>query len=117
MSLFKPRLKCLLRKRVGSNAYGEHRLDEPVQIGCAVVKLNSVATVTSVRADRSASRGAANEELVDAILLVAKDANVVLNDQIEFHGILLRVNGIVPKFNIKGVHDYNELNLTIWGKP
>lgn len=116
MPLFKPNQRCQHRKQMGHNAYGEEVLAESSTLKCAVVRISAGGQKSTVRADSSATRGAAEEVVSDAKILFEKGADINLNDQIEIAGILLRVISVEPRWNINGRLDHKEVDFFIWGK-
>lgn len=116
MPLFKPNLNCLIRKPGSKNVYGEEQLGSAIPAKCSIIKLDISILPTTVRADSSASRGAAREFVGQAKLLFPLDANVELDDQVEVSGYKLRVVGIFPRHDIRGSLDHIEVMTAIWGK-
>jgi hypothetical protein len=116
MALFKPNQRCQLRKQLGHNAYGEERLGEPSTLKCTVVRISSGGQKSSVRADSSATRGAAEEIVSDAKILFEKNATIGVNDQVSIAGVLLRVISVEPRWDIRGNLDHLEVDFFIWGK-
>lgn len=117
MPLFKPNLKCQLRRRIGTNVYAEEVLGDPVIVGCSIVNLKVFLEKSSVRADSSGSRGSAQEQIADGVLLFLPSAKVGIDDQILLNGWKLRVIGLEPRFSLAGVLDHYEATVTVWGKP
>lgn len=116
MKLFKPNLNCYISKNIGTNVYGEEQLNPPIKERCAIVKLKVSIESSSVRADASASKGAAREFHVEAKILFPVNTAVVFDDQIIVAEHKLRVVGIFPRHNINGVLDHYEIHAVNWGK-
>lgn len=116
MPLFKPNLTCEHRKPAGMNVYGEERLGDPVIIGCAIIKMMLKNMDSSVRADSSASRGAAIEQQLEGKILVEPTSNVEIDDQLVIDGIKVRVQSKFPRHSLSGKLDHYELTIGLWGK-
>lgn len=116
MPLFKPNLDCTISKPSGKNLYGEEVLSAPVNSRCAIIKLEITIEHSSVRADSSASRGAAREFQGSATLLFPASVSVQHDDLVEVAGHKLRVLGTFPRHNLQGVLDHYEVTCGIWGK-
>lgn len=115
MALFKPNLDCTVRRKAGTNAYGEESLGDPIPARCAIVRMNRTAEQSTVRADSSASRGAARE-FIGAAQVLFLPTDLVADDQVEILGNLLRVKSVEPRLDIRGRLDHIEVNLVAWGK-
>lgn len=116
MPLFKPNLNCLLRQRTGTNVYGEETLAAAVADRCAIIELKIQNLKSSVRADSSATRGAAREVTAEGRLLFPTTSPVKLDDQIELAGYKFRAISVFPRHNLQGVFDHIEVEVTVWGR-
>lgn len=116
MSLFRANLACVIRKPGTTNVFGEEQLGPAANARCAIIKLKITSDKTTVRADSSASRGAAREAVGEAELLFPVSTDIGFDDQIEVAGWLLRVTGIFPRHNLQGVLDHQQVYCAIWGK-
>lgn len=116
MALFKPNITCVLRTLQGRDVYGQESLSQGTTVGCTIIKLHATVMDSSVRADSSASRGAAREVQANAKILLSVDSGVKLNDQIEVSGVLLRVTSVFLRHNLRGKPDHIEVECMIWGK-
>lgn len=116
MSLFRPNLDCTVRKRTGTNIYGEEALGVPVAARCSVIEMRMGIERSSVRADSSASRGSAREYIGEAKLLFPATADIDLDDQVEVNGFKLRITSFFPRHSLQGVLDHFEVQAGIWGR-
>lgn len=114
--MFKPNQRCLIYSNSRADVYGRTIRGGGRSERCSVVKLVSSAVQTSVRADSSSSRGAAQEVVSNAVLLFLPSVAIKIDDKVEIAGFSLRVSGIHPRFNVRGVHDHNEVHFEIWGE-
>lgn len=76
---------------------------------CAVVSLDLLIDKTSVRADSSGSRGRAEEEQGDALLLFPAYVSIDENDIVEVDGAVLEVISVFPRRSVLGVLDHFEI--------
>jgi len=113
--LLRPNVECMVYPVKGVDEYGEDILGAGRREMCAVVKLTLGAEKTSVRADSSASRGAAHEFVADARLLFPSDSKIAVNDRVELGGYRLKVVSIFPRFGLDGEIDHYQVDLAVWG--
>jgi hypothetical protein len=104
--MFKPTISCKIFREVATNLYGEPTLKKSFPAKCAIVKLLLRTQKTSVRADSSGSRGAAQETIADAVLLFAPMTSVEMDDVIQVAGAQLRVTGRFPRYDLNGDFDH-----------
>jgi hypothetical protein len=115
MPLFSPNLDCTIRRVIGRDVYADEILSAAFRARCAIVKLEISVLPTSVRADSAASRGAAEEFIGTARLLLPATVQISPQDQIEVSGYKLRVTSIFPRHSLQGKLDHYEINCGIWG--
>lgn len=96
------------------NLYGESVGEVRRIEKCAIVKLTVGGEKTSVRADSSASRGAAREIVADARLLMMPNSKVEIGDRVVLLGQSLRVLDIFPRHNITGRLEHLQVDLDVW---
>lgn len=114
--MFVPNVKCVITK-LGSkfDIHGKQiREGDALSELCAIVKLNGKSEKTSVRADSSASRGAADEMQYDARLLFTKFSKIEIGDKVELLGFVLRVESRFPRLTVHGALDHYQVDLSIW---
>lgn len=109
-----PNTACTLSKAGDLDVYGQYTMGAPVELMCAVVKLSVKSQKTSVRADSSASRGNAREIVSDAALLFLPGVDIGIGDKITVQGIDLEVSEILPRFDLRGDLDHNQIGLMAW---
>lgn len=80
----------------------------------SVVHLNLMSQDSSVRADSSASRGAADELVSEAKFLFTKMADIAIDDLVEIDGIKVEVSAVMPRYNVRGKLDHYEVDGRIW---
>ena len=112
--LFIPNLSCTVTKHGGLDLYGQPLPGVSYKEKCAIVKIANKILPTSVRADSSASRGAAQEMIVDAELLLVATTKAQLNDFVDVSGFKLRVVGKFPRYSVTGKLDHYQLLCNIW---
>lgn len=109
--MFRPNMTGRLWKRGGYNLYGEASWSDPITVRCAPVALSRFSEKTAVRADSSASRGASDEVVVDAKVLVTKDTDISIDDRFEIYYRQYRVIEVHPRFTVLGELDHLEIDL------
>lgn len=112
--MFKPNNKCLVYKANQTNAYGETILANPRVERFSIVHLNVISQDSSVRADSSASRGAALETVSEAKFLFTKMTEVEIDDVVEIAGVKVEISSKMPRFNVRGKLDHYEVDGRIW---
>jgi hypothetical protein len=114
--MFLPTSKLRIQQTSGYTAYGQPKPVRWVTEACAVVRLRVSAQKTSVRADSSATRGAAEETEADGVLLLSHTTVVKMNDLLEVRGLKMRVTGIEPRYDLFGQHDHTEVHTVYWSQ-
>lgn len=112
--LFIPNLNCIVTKRDGFDLYGQPIVGVSKKEKCAIVKLITKTDKTPIRADASASRGTAMEQIADAVILVPHYSSAEVSDMLEVSGVKLRVTGKFPRHSISGNLDHYQLICNIW---
>lgn len=111
---FLPNLNATLRRaKTGTDeydAYGNRSYQAAEPIRLAVVRLDAGVSKTSVRADSSASRGAAEELLHDARLLFPTRHLPKTYDLIEIAGVVLETKSVMPRFDVFGRLDHYQVD-------
>lgn len=113
--MFRPNLKCKISILGPSNIYGKRYYGNPKTVPCAIVKLVTESSKTSVRTDASATRGTAQEILADARLLFPRYVDLRPGDRVSIFGVELTVVSIFPRHNVLGVHDHWQVDCNIFG--
>jgi hypothetical protein len=105
--MFRPNTKCLLlRRRSTRNIFGKTMFATPTSVPCSVVKLELAAETSSVRADSTASRGAAEQEEAAAVFLFPANMRISINDVINYGSFQIRVTKLIPRNNVAGKLDH-----------
>jgi hypothetical protein len=112
--MFVPNTFGMLSRRSIKNAYGEYSFAAPVRVPCAIVHSTRKNLKTPVRADSSASRGAAEEKIAVSKLLFPKTVAIDTNDKFEIDGKVLRVIGIEERKNVLGQLDHFEIDFEMF---
>lgn len=109
--MFVPNNTCRLWKATTTlDIRGERSYLSPVDnIACAVVSLDLLIDKTSVRADSSGSRGRAEEEQGDGLILFPTYVSIDENDIIEVDGAVLEIISVFPRRSVLGVLDHFEV--------
>jgi len=112
--MINPNVACKIQHPLAHDVYGEEQLSAPVGAVCNVVRLVVRSEKTSVRADSSASGGAADELTSVSRLLFKPLVKISIGDKVTVHNIELKVETLHPRFDVRGRHHHNEVDLTIW---
>lgn len=106
--MFIPNNTGMLSRRLSNNLYSEISYDTPIRVECGVVRMPVTAQQTSVRADSSASRGAADEITSNARILFTVNVSPQINDRFEIAGFKLRCVSREPRYSVAGILDHYE---------
>lgn len=107
--MFRPNLTAQLIRRGARDIFGQNAMSQPIPLRCSVVRLASSVVPSTVRADSSASRGAAEETTAQAIILVPSSTAIANGDVILVMNQRVEVTGIHPRINTRGVLDHLEI--------
>lgn len=112
--LFIPNLKCVITKHNGLDIFGQPQPGTEYKEKCAIVKLITKTAPTPIRADASASRGAAREQIADGELLFVATTKVDIDDFVKVADVTLRVIGKYPRYSLSGKLDHFQILCNIW---
>jgi hypothetical protein len=111
--MFRPNIVARQYRKGPRDIFGKESFLAPVPLPCAVVNLNALVQASSVRADSTASHGAAQEMAAQAKILVPALSSVTIGDVITIHGVFVEVKGKQPRIDVSGRLDHYELTGTI----
>lgn len=112
--MFRPNQIGLLYKIDGYDVYAQEIMTAPVMTRFAVVDLNVGAIKTPVRADSSATRGSADEMVVErGKVLIEKKASFEIEDVFEFRGQQYKIASKHERFDVCGNLDHFEVGLEL----
>lgn len=115
--MFKPNIVCKIYRSSGqTDVYGQPKPSTIVMERCSIIDLNMKSLKTTVRADSSASRGAASEEILDALLLMTKTTKAQIEDVVEVAGVKIRITKKFPRHDIGGKLNHYEVGGMIWSE-
>lgn len=107
---FRPNIAATLsRKLPKRDIHGRESFDVPQPVMIAVVRLGEKVEESSVRADSSASRGSADQETLQAKLLIGPAVKISKGDVIAVQGRLVEIEGIADRLDLFGQLDHREL--------
>lgn len=113
--MFIPNVQVKIWVRGGYDLYGKADYVAPTGTTAAcVVKIPQKVRKTSVRADSSASRGAAKEIEADTRFLVPPTASVKDGDLVEFRGRKFQVVALHERFDVFGRFDHIQVDAGAW---
>lgn len=115
--MFRPNLDCHIQKSSGkTDVYGMPIPGRKIKERMAIVELNLMAVKSSVRADSSASRGAAQELEVSSKFLLTANTKAAIDDILIFGENRFRIVSIFPRHDVQGRLDHHEITCTYWSK-
>lgn len=110
--MFLPNLVGTIRGVIGRDIHGRHELGPETPCPFGSVSLKTGAKKTTVRADSSASRGAANETAVErGRILIPASITVKNGDIFSFQGQRYEVVAAHSRFAVTGAFDHWEVDL------
>lgn len=113
--MFQPNILCSVARVNGrTDLFGNATLAPAVPSMCSIVKLITRESNVTVRADSSASRGAAQESTAEAVLLFSPAQKVAINDVVDVIGYRLKVTAVHPRISINGRLDHYQIEAMIW---
>ena len=115
MAILFPNTPATHQRQTGYDMYGQPQWSAPVAIRIGVVRLSAGMQKTSVRADSSASRGRAEEDVADGVVLITPDVQIGNGDRLVIEGTSYEVISVFPRRDIPGVLRHFEVNLRLAG--
>lgn len=111
---FVPNMTCRIRKAGTVNLYGEKSLGREVTEPCAIVQLRRTSGQARANDDQMASRGHAEEILLDTMVLLTPATVVAIDDRLTVAGFDMRVKSIFPRFDVTGTLHHYEVTGAVW---
>jgi hypothetical protein len=112
--LLKPNIDCKLAHKTGYNKHSEPTYGPDRSVKCRVVRFKSASLKSTVRADSSATRGRAQEEIFETIILFHPSTNIAKDDKVTIFGQVMRVVSIEIRLTTSGKVDHYEVGLNVW---
>lgn len=110
--MFRPNTYCYVYQRSDEqDAYAQFTYSQPIKTPCSVTQMDLKVAKTSVRADSSASRGRAEEEIGMARLLFLPNAVLREGDIVTIDGNALEVMRIFQRHDVNGKVDHLQVDL------
>ncbi|GAA0353338.1 hypothetical protein L9H26_18750 [Morganella psychrotolerans] len=104
----------IYRKSEKTNMYGEPALSFAGKSPVGFVRFIESYDKSSVRADSSASRGKADIDLFDAVIIFPKTANLKIDDVLLIEGVKLEVKRVHNRFGLRGKPGHYEVGADLW---
>lgn len=105
----------LFRKSSRRDIHGRENYEPGKPIAISIVHLADKVEQTSVRADSSASRGAADMEVLQAKLLIGPTVKIARGDVIKTRGRLVEIESIHDRIDVCGRPHHQELGGNLKG--
>jgi hypothetical protein len=114
--MFRPNtIAQLLRMLPTRTIHGKESFAGPVPIPCSIVQLADRVEESSVRADSTATRGAAEQEVLQAKILVPAHTVIKKGDVLQLQDRSVEVMSVHQRLNTRGVLDHLEIGGNIKG--
>lgn len=112
--MFTPNAQGLIARTIGYDLHGRETFGPTRVCPCGIVSLSTGSQKTSVRADSSASRGAADEIAAQkARILIPSFVSVGIGDRFTFEGQKFRISAVHPRRSVIGDLDHFECDLEL----
>lgn len=112
--MFRPNKDCIVGKTGAMDVFGQRTTSVLKRERCSIVKFDIQNLQSSVRADSSASRGAAQEEVADILILLTANTVAVIEDTLTVAGRTLKIASMEPQYNILGKLDHYRVKCEMW---
>lgn len=113
--MFIPNVQVKIWVRGGYDLYGKADYVTPTSnTPACVVKIPLKVRKTSVRADSSASRGAAKEVEADTRFLLPPTTAVKDGDLVEFNGTKFQIAALHQRYDVFGRFDHIQVDAGAW---
>lgn len=113
--MFRPNVPCVIRRLAdGYDVFGQRAEANSWPSMCGIVMLRASDQQTTVRADSSASRGFADEDVAQGKLLFSPASGIREDDIVEVAGMTVQVKTIHPRYAIAGRLDHYEVGCITW---
>jgi hypothetical protein len=112
--VFLPNTTGKLARKLGTDLFAQQTYAPAVTVPCGIVKLATRVKPTPVRADYSATRGNAEEEVSISKILFPASVEISDDDKFTISGIDLRVTGVHERRSVFGVIDHYEVDFGLW---
>ena len=113
--MFRPNQVCYILVASGrTDVYGQPLAATRVREQCAIVTLKVTNKPTSIRSEKSATRGAAREPITDSMILLTAKTAAKIDDLIDLGGFTFRVLSMNPRYTLSGTLDHYEVTVSIW---
>jgi len=103
-----------IEKHDYSDEYGQPLLSETRLSYCSIVKLEREGSKTVARGSQSATLGNAHEMTSVATLLANLLPSVSIGDRVTVKGVMLRVDKMIFRTDVRGRDDHYQLECSIW---
>lgn len=112
--MFEPNVVGRISHLIGRDLYSRPSYSEPMDCPFGIVNMDIGAEKTSVRADSSASRGAADEtSAVRAKILIVPYIKVAIGDRFEFQDLTFVISSRHERRSVMGNVDHYECDMEL----
>lgn len=98
----------------GFNSNAEPQFGPAKTVACGVVHLNKQVQKSTVRADSSGSRGAADEFVSTTKILFPKTVSIATGYRFRIAGFTLKAIAVEPRYSVHGKLDHYEVDFEQW---
>lgn len=113
-SNFRPNYFGHVSKKIGYDVTGRPTFSDRVKIGLSVVNLGTDIESTSIRADKSASKSRAQEQIRTGRILVEPKASVSMGDMLELMGEKWKIDRKVIRLDQAGRIHHFQVDIVSW---
>jgi len=111
---FYPNTKAYIYYLAGNDWRGQPRYASKKPMRCSVIDFKISQSDVSIRADRSVSKGRAEEMTGKIRILTPPKLKVSNGDKIKLHNETLRVVTVFPRHSLDGKLHHNQVDLELW---
>lgn len=112
---FIPTMRVAHIKRDGFSETGQPRfVVSKTKLGISPIRLETSVMATSIRTDKSGSKGRAEEEIQQGRVLIHPKAEFQIGDLIEVYGIKWRIQSVYPRHDMDGRLSHYQVDVSAW---
>lgn len=113
-STFIPTLKVNVEKQDGYSETGKPVFARAGRVGISPVRLESEYIETSIRTDKSGTKGRAEETVMKGRVLVEKTADIAKGDLLVIYADRWKIESIYPRHDMDGSINHFQVDLSAW---
>lgn len=111
---FNANQKGSIRHTTGNDWNGQPKFSSKKKLSFAIINFIVGQQDVSIRVDRSASKGKAEEVSGKFRILTPHNQRIKIGDKVEALNVNLRVNSIFPRYSLDGSLHHKQVDLELW---